>query len=208
MKSAWNIVGLLLWIILLAYAIFIIYNIAVRRSRLIINGHYDFSLSHLVKTTIQIVILFIGVGFMSFESFHTNVSADGENFNIKRDYQPLILDTNGNSSYYVKVKSESNPSLNQSYSYLVNGRRLSVSSSQSSVLVGTNNEINVQKSAVRWNDRQANKLDQRYQKAWVAKVTATYKDNLLNGIGMRAGRQYTSYTLIRIPDSSFIYNDN
>lgn len=205
MESAWNIVGLLLWIILFIYAIFIIHNIGVRRSRLIINGHYDFSLTHHLKTIAQIVVLFAGIGFMSFETFYPNIN--GSNVVTSRDFKPLILDTNGNSSYYVKVKSGNNSSLNQSYSYLVNGQRLSVSSSASSVLVGTNSEINVQKSAVRWNDNEAKTLDKKYQRAWVADVTVTYKDSFWNGIGLHARRQFKSYTLIRIPDNSFIYNE-
>lgn len=204
MLSAWNIVGLLLWIALIVYAVFIIHNIAVRRSRIIINEHYNFTFIHHLKSFVQILILFVGIGFMFFQTFKTDVNTD--NVNITRSYQPLILDTNGNNSYYVRIKSGSNPNLNQSYHYLVKGKRLSVSSNDASVLVGTSNAVNVQKSAVKWNQHLADKLDSKYQRAWIVDAVATYKKSFWNGIGLHAGHQARRYTLIRVPDNSFIYN--
>ena len=49
-----------------------------------------------------------------------------------------------------------------------------------------------------------NKMDKKYQRAYVAIYTAKYKRNWQNGIGMHAGHLATRYYLIRVPDSSFI----
>ncbi|UQS84410.1 LVIS_2131 family protein [Apilactobacillus apisilvae] len=206
MESAWNIVGVIFWIALFIYAIFIVHNIGVRRSRIILNNNYSFSWNHFIKTILQLLILLLGVGFLIFQTFKSNI--DAKDVLIKREYNPLILDTNGKESYYVSVSKQNSPKLNQSYSYLSRDKHIQVSSDNSSILVGSNNVINIPSFVFDWQKQNVNRLDKLYQKAWVVKVKTTYKNNFINGIGLHAGRQANQYTLIRIPDSSFIYKSN
>ncbi|WP_105956445.1 LVIS_2131 family protein [Apilactobacillus quenuiae] len=203
MKSGWNLIGLIFWIALIIYATFVVHNIGVRRSRIILNNNYSFSWNHLFKTLAQLIILFLGLGFMLFETFNSNVRT--KDIAIKREYNPLVLDTNGKNSYYVKVLKQKTPNLNQSYSYLIKNKKNQVSSNTSNVLTGNNNAVNIPDFAFDWKNQSIKKLDDHYQKAWVVKVKATYKNNFLNGIGLHAGKQAHEYTLIRVPDSSFIY---
>ena len=78
-----------------------------------------------------------------------------------------------------------------------------VNSTNATVVYGKSN-LNIQAETYKWNKEWLNHLDTRYQKAWVATVTTTYKKNFFNGIGLHAGRQADRFSLIRIPDKSFM----
>ena len=48
------------------------------------------------------------------------------------------------------------------------------------------------------------KMDSRYQNAYVITVQAKYKNNFINGLGLKANRFAMEYRVLRVPARSFI----
>jgi hypothetical protein len=115
----------------------------------------------------------------------------------------LIIQYQNDQSDYVRVKNGVGRNPIQHYTYYVEGRKYQVDSLSATVVYGKSN-LNLQAETYKWNKEWLNHLDDRYQKAWVATVTTTYKKNWFNGIGLHAGRQANRFSLIRIPDKTFM----
>ena len=64
--------------------------------------------------------------------------------------------------------------------------------------------MSVQAAAIPYSDKQLRQADGRYQNAYVATYTATYKKNWYNGLRMHAGKTAAKYYLIRVPDRTFV----
>ena len=64
--------------------------------------------------------------------------------------------------------------------------------------------MSVQAAAIPYSAKQLVQADERYQSAYVATYTATYKKNWYNGLRMHAGKTAARYYLIRVPDRTFV----
>lgn len=100
----------------------------------------------------------------------------------------MIIRYRANQSDYVTVSNGNGRKPIQNYTYYVDGGKYMVDSTNATVVYGKSN-LNIQAEAYKWNKEWLDHLDTRYQDAWVATVTTTYKKDFFNGIGLHAGRQ-------------------
>lgn len=208
MKSTWNLVGMALWAIVLIYGIWMVHDMRVRRIKLIVTEKRNFSWRNLWKSALELVIFLAAFFAMSKVTFFQDVNQLSKSaVDTSYQFEPLVIDSNGDHSYYVQVKNAGKKRPIQQYTYLVNGEKYHVDSLNATIVMGEHN-VNVQASAYDWDQKKLDHLDTRYQKAWVGTVTTTYKKTFLNGIGLHAGRQANRFSLIRIPDKSFMNTDN
>lgn len=204
MKSAWNLVGMGLWLILFIYFIWMIYNMRGRRLRLIVTQKKGFTWQNFGISMAELIVFLLVFWGMSYTTFFQDVrKLNKNNVRMSYTYKPLIVQYQADQSDYVTVKNGNGRKPIQRYTYYVEGRKYEDDSLNATVVSGESN-LNVQAQAYKWNKEWLNHLDQRYQHAWVGTVTTTYKKNFFNGIGLHAGRQADRFSLIRIPDRSFM----
>lgn len=208
MKSTWNLVGMGLWLLVLVTVVWMVHDMRVRRIRLIVKEHHSFSWQNLTISTIELVVWLLFFGGMSYTTFFQNVNGLGSRVTQTTRYEPLVINTgNGKgSAYYVTVNNSHGNKPVQTYTYLTEGEKYQVSSTSATVSAGKK-AINLPASAYKWNVKKVSKYDQRHQKAWVGVIETTYKKSFVNGIGLHAGRLADRFTLIRIPDHSFMLRE-
>lgn len=205
MKSTWNLVGMGVWLLILIALVWMVHDMRVRRIQLIVKEHHSFSWRNFTISTIELVAWLLVFGGMSYTTFFQNVNHLGDRVSQTTRYEPLVINTgDGNgSSYYVTVNNSKGNKPIQTYTYLTEGEKYQVSSTDATVSDG-NKAINLPASAYKWDAKKVTKYDQRHQKAWVGVIETTYKKSFVNGLGLHAGRLADRFTLIRIPDHSFM----
>lgn len=205
MQSTWNLVGMVLWLFVLITLIWMTHDMRVRRIHLIVKEGRSFSGRNLTISTVELVVWLLFFGAMSYTTFFQNVNQLGQRVSQTTRYEPLVLNTGtgSGSSYYVAVDNNSGQKPIQRYTYLTEGERYQVDSTSATISAGKH-PINLPASAYHWNKKRVARYDQRHQKAWVGVIETTYKKNFVNGIGLHAGRLANRFTLIRIPDHSFM----
>lgn len=196
---------MVLWLLVLITLIWMTHDMRVRRLHLIVKEGRSFSWRNLTISTIELVVWLAFFGGMSYTTFFQNVNQLGSRITQTTRYDPLVLNTGASngSSYYVEVENGEGQKPIQQYTYLTEGERYKVDSTAATVSSGKD-PINLPASAYHWNRQQVKKYDSRHQKAWVGVIETTYKKNFVNGIGLHAGRLANRFTLIRIPDHSFM----
>ncbi|WP_283680134.1 LVIS_2131 family protein [Lentilactobacillus sp. Marseille-Q4993] len=203
MKSAWNLVGMGLWLILIVYLIWMIHDMRARRLKLIVTQKKTFTWENFTRSAIELVVFLLALWGMSYATFFQDVAKLNKNaVTTSYEYKPLILQY-GENSHYVTISNSKGRKPIQTYTYYVDGGKFEVFSSDATISYGKN-PLSVPAEAYKWNKEWLTHLDSRYQNAWVGTVTTTYKKNFINGIGLHAGRQANRFNLIRIPDKSFM----
>lgn len=201
---SWNLLGVLLWVVIILYFIFIIQNIRKRRITMIIKKHKKFSWTNLLIDIFEIVIFVVGVVWLFGKTMLDNPNLEDKRLiSSNITYQPLIMNTGAGNSSYVTISSKKKKISTQTYTYYRNGRKVKVSSDFATVAYGKS-PLDLNASRIPYEKTQLKKMDRKYQRAYVATYTATYKKVWQNGIGLHAGHTATQYYLIRIPDASFI----
>lgn len=204
MKSAWNLVGMALWLLLIVYFAYIIHDMRARRLRLIVTEKKSFTWRNFWISFGEMIVFLLFLWGMSYSTFFLDVKKmDQSRITTSYSYKPLIIRYRDDQSDYVTVQNGTGRKPIQNYTFYVDGGKYLVNSTNATVVYGKSN-LNIQAETYKWNKEWLNHLDTRYQKAWVATVTTTYKKNLFNGIGLHAGRQADRFSLIRIPDKSFM----
>ena len=204
MKSAWNLVGMALWLLLIVYFAYIIHDMRARRLRLIVTEKKSFTWRNFWISFGELAAFLLFLWGMSYSTFFLDVKKmDQSRITTSYTYKPLIIRYRDDQSDYVTVQNGTGRKPIQNYTFYVDGGKYLVNSTNATVVYGKSN-LNIQAETYKWNKEWLNHLDTRYQKAWVATVTTTYKKNLFNGIGLHAGRQADRFSLIRIPDKSFM----
>ena len=61
---SWNLLGVLLWVIIILYLVFVVQNIRKRRITMIIKKHRQFSWPNFLVDVIEIVVLIFGIGWL------------------------------------------------------------------------------------------------------------------------------------------------
>ncbi|CAJ1229702.1 hypothetical protein LZY01_21600 [Levilactobacillus zymae] len=194
-----------MWLLVLITLIWMTHDMRVRRIHLIVKEGRSFSWRNFTISMVELVAWLLFFGGMSYTTFFQNVNQLGNRVSQTTRYEPLVLNTGtGNgSSYYVAVTNNSGKKPIQQYTYLTEGEKYQVDSTVATVSAGKN-PINLPASAYHWDKQRVARYDQRHQKAWVGVIETTYKKSFVNGIGLHAGRLANRFTLIRIPDHSFM----
>lgn len=204
MTIGWNILGILAWLIIVLYLVFIIQNIRKRHLMMIVRDRKRFKWSTTIVDALEIIVLLVAISGMAFLTFFASPDlADKNNISSDVEYQPLILSTGKKSSFYVTATSNEKSAPKQSYRIYSNGNKITVNSNYATISDGVD-PMSVAAGAIPYSAKQLKKADARYQRAYVAIYTATYKKNWYNGLGLHSGRIATKYYLIRVPDRTFV----
>ena len=201
---SWNLLGILLWVIVILYLVFIIQNIRRRRIEMIIKKHQRFNWPNFILDVVEIVIFIVAALWMFNQTALDNPNLDDTSrITSSVKYEPLIMNTGSGNSSYVTINSSKKKNGSQTYTYYRAGSKITVSSDYATVSYG-NNPMSVNAEKIPYELKKLKQMDEKYQRAYVAIYTARYKKNWQNGIGMHAGRIATQHYLIRIPDSTFV----
>ena len=205
MKSAWNLVGMGLWLLLLIYLIWMVHDMRVRRLKLLVTEKRSWSWQNIAKSSIELVIFLLCLWGMGYTTLFQDVSQlNSKRVTVTHQYKPLVLETNATgSSDYVFVKTGNGRKPVQYYTFYTQGEKDIVPGDSATVSAG-GHPINLVASSYKWNTAKVNSMEKRHQKAWVGVIKTTYKKTFLNGIGLHAGRLANRFTLIRVPDHSFV----
>lgn len=201
---SWNLLGILLWVIILLYLVFVIQSIRKRRIKMIIQEHKRFSWPNFLLSVVQVLVLIVAAGWLFAKTAFDNPDLDDTSIiSSKVEYQPLVMTTGTGKSSYVTINSSKRKYGSQTYTYYQAGTKVTVGNNYASVAYGAT-PLNITAEKIPYELKTLKKMDKKYQRAYVAVYTATYKKTWQNGIGLHAGRIATRYYLIRIPDQSFI----
>lgn len=201
---SWNLLGILLWVIILLYLVFVIQSIRKRRIKMIIQEHKRFSWPNFLLSVVQVLVLLVAAGWLFAKTAFDNPDLDDTSIiTSKVEYQPLVMTTGTGKSSYVTINSSKRKYGSQTYTYYQAGTKVTVGNNYASVAYGAT-PLNISAEKIPYELKTLKKMDKKYQRAYVAIYTATYKKTWQNGIGLHAGRIATRYYLIRIPDQSFI----
>ncbi|VDG32940.1 LVIS_2131 family protein [Lactiplantibacillus mudanjiangensis] len=203
MTSAWNWIGIIAWIMVLALVVWVFHNIRVRRIKMIVERKHTFEWSSLWITVGELVVSIGLLAGMFFVTFGQRVDLSTDTVSISYDYQPLVMRVGSTGSYYVAVDRGSANKPVHIYNYWVKGAKYTVSSNKATVITSLK-QAKVADAGIPWSQTKLAKLDRSHTKAYVAKMTATYKPNFLNGLGVHVDHQAMTRWLIRVPAQSFI----
>ena len=205
MLTGWNWIGILLWIVTIAYFVFVIHFIRVRQLMLIVKTKKSFAWKNFWQYIGMLIVSFAAFGMMSYFSFFRAVDySSAQDVEVSTTYRPLVLTSVGNDFYYAQAQRRttgSKPVI--SYSYWVKGNKYTVSGHNASIADGTN-PMSMSASAYPWNQKKLAKEDQANGKAFAAEMKVQYKNTFINGLGVRGNRTASTYTLIRVPAGSFV----
>lgn len=204
MSIGWNVLGIVAWLVIVLYLVFIIQNIRSRHLVMIVRDRKRFDLKTTLIDALEVIVLVLATGCMIFLTFFNSPDLDNKQVvSSEVEYQPLILTASNKRSYYVTSESNNNVASSQTYKFYSNGNRYTVSSRNATISYGKN-PMSVRAAVIPYSKKELQKADDHYQKAYVATYTATYKRNWLNGLGLHSGRQAAKYYLIRVPDQTFV----
>ena len=204
MTLGWNILGILVWLILVLYLIFIVQNIRKRHLIMIVKDRKRFEWKTTLLDILEVLVLLCGAIYMfSITLFYNPDLENKQVLSSKIEYQPLILTAGNKRSYYVTAKSDNKKTPIQTYTFYSNGNRVTVTSNYATISDGKN-PMSVQAGAIPYSSKQLVQAGALSRNAYVATCTATYKKNWQNGLRMHAGKIAARYYLIRVPDRTFV----
>ncbi|EFH30370.1 hypothetical protein FOC57_03970 [Lactobacillus jensenii] len=200
----WNWLGILVWLVLLGYLIFISYHIRKRHLKMIVMQQKHFTWRTLGLDFLEILILLIGLFIQIQNSFFDNPSLTVKSqIEQSIEYKPLVLSSASDRSYYVTSNSVQKKKLYQRYSFFTEENQYSVTSDWATISDGSV-ALNTVAQKLPYSKQVLAKYDTKYQKAYVAIYEAKYKNTWQNGLGLHVGRTALRYYLIRVPDSTFV----
>ncbi|KRM87081.1 LVIS_2131 family protein [Lacticaseibacillus thailandensis] len=201
--NAWNFIGVAAWIILVVYLIFIVINIRQRHLKMIVVHGQHHSGRTILIDLVEVVVFLAALYGLVYAAWlrPTNFTNSAE-ATVSYKYQPLVLQTDDKHSYYVEVRSGSGKNSLMHYTYWVENAKVEVNSNDATVSDGSG-ILNLQASHFPWHAKKLASMDRQTDKAFVATITARYKGNFLNGLGLRAGKTGDRFSLIRVPSDDF-----
>lgn len=202
----WNWLGWLLWIAAFVFLFYVIHYIRVKQLMLIAKTSKRYDGKLFARYVVLVIVALVWLWCMSYLSFFRNVSyTDTSEVKTSTTYENLQLTNIKGDYYYVRVnRSDSGKRPVVSYTYWTTNSKHETSSQYGSI-ADSDHYISTSATAYPWNKEQLKKEDNRTNHAFAAVMTVRYKNNLLNGLGARAGHRAEEYTLIRVPASNLIY---
>ncbi|MFD0896678.1 LVIS_2131 family protein [Loigolactobacillus binensis] len=203
--AAVNILGIVLWLIVLGCIWFTLHSIRSRRLRRIVKHEQQFSGKDFTISTLLVLVAVLLLGTASYLTFFRDVNLeDTKAVSLKYNYEPLVMTQINGKFYDVKVENGNGKQPLQHYTYWVKGARYQITSANATVVAGPK-PVDLTAANYPWPHKEIARQDKKYEQAFTANLTATYKSTWLNGLGLRAGRTATHFTIIRVPNSSVIY---
>ena len=144
---SWNIIGILIWVTIILYLVFIIQNIRQRRIKMIIKQHKRFSWSNFLLNVVEVIVLLVAAGWMFNQTFMDNPDLeDASRINSSIKYDPLIMNTGSGKSSYVTINSIKKKYGSQTYTFYRAGSKITTSSDYASIAYGdTALDVNAEK---------------------------------------------------------------
>ncbi|WP_155287359.1 LVIS_2131 family protein [Lacticaseibacillus zhaodongensis] len=200
--NMWNLIGIGAWALLLIYLIIIIINIRHRHISMIVHGKRS-GRTIAIDLLETLVFLLCAYGLFYVAALRPVDYTDPAQVSIKHEYAPLVLQTNSNQAYYVTVQSASSKSPVRHYTYWSDGTKVQVTS-QNATVASDASVLPVDASGYPWSKKKLLELDKSSDQAFAATVKVTYKNTFINGLGVHAGHQADSFTIIRVPNKQLV----
>ncbi|AKP67595.1 LVIS_2131 family protein [Companilactobacillus ginsenosidimutans] len=203
--NAWNFIGILAWIIVIALLFLVVFNIRNRHLRILVMNKSKITWKTICLDALEILVVILAVIGMFYVSIFSKVDLNNkDDITVSYKFDPMIIQTTSDGQgYYVKIdKNNSNASTNV-YQYWLTNSQYTVSSRESTISDATL-PFNVSGVHLNWPMKKIKKMDQKYQYAYVLTAEAKYKNNFINGLGLHAGRFASEYRVLRVPATSFV----
>jgi len=203
--NSWNIVGIIAWIAVIALLIFVVFNIRNRHLKILVVKKGKITGATILTDFVEIIIVILAVSGMLYTSLFTKVDlTDSNEVAVSYKYNPMIVQTTDDGQgYYVKIDKKESNTATDVYQYWINNSTYTVSSRNATISDATL-PFTVSGLHLNWPMNKINKLDNKYQDAYVITVQAKYKNNFMNGLGLKANRFAMEYRVLRVPARSFI----
>ncbi|MFD1484978.1 LVIS_2131 family protein [Lacticaseibacillus baoqingensis] len=201
--NSWNLLGLVAWLLVLAYLGFVVWNIRQRHLKMLVVLRQQHSVKTVLIDCLEVLLLavvFYGMAWVTW--LRQPDYSDRSALKVTYNYANLVLQTDSDRSYYVSVTSGNGKHPVHYYTYWTHGAKYQISSRNADVSDATD-ALTVRASAYPWSTKQLAKLEKTQEKAYVATYIGTYKPTFLNGLGLRVGRTAQRFSLIRIPNDTF-----
>jgi len=170
---------------------------------MIVERKHTFEWPSLWLTAAELLVSFGLVAGMFFTTFNHRVSLSDDAVTVSYSYEPLVVRVGSTGSTYVAVDRGSAKKPVHIYNYWVKGAKYTVSSNKATVVTNLN-QVKFADAGIPWDQQALYRQDHLHEKAYVAKMTATYKPTFWNGLGVHVGHQAMTRWLLRVPAQSFI----
>ncbi|TGD23395.1 hypothetical protein EGT49_05865 [Companilactobacillus suantsaicola] len=203
--NSWNFVGIIAWIIVIALLIFVVFNIRNRHLKILVQKKTKITWTTILVDFLEILVVILMVSGLLYTSLFTKVDlTDKNDVNVTYKYDPMIIQTTDDGQgYYVKIDKKESSSSTDVYQYWLNNSKYTISSRNATISDATL-PFTVSGLRLDWPMKKINKYDSKYQYAYVITVHAKYKNNFINGLGLKANRFAMEYRVLRVPARSFI----
>jgi len=203
--NSWNFVGIIAWIIVIALLVFVVFNIRNRHLQILVVKKGKITWKTILADFLEILIVILAVSGLLYTSLFTKVDlTNKDEVAVSYKYDPMIVQTTmDGQGYYVKIDKKESSSATDVYQYWLNNSTYTVSSRNSTISDATL-PFTVSGLHLDWPLKKIKKFDDKYQSAYVITVQAKYKNNFMNGLGLRANRYAMEYRVLRVPARSFI----
>lgn len=200
----WNWLGWLLWFGLLVYFCWVVHYIRVKQLMLIAKTGRRVDKQLMIKYCLHLLVVLIWLGGMSYLTFGRQVDyTNTREVSSKTTYHTLQLSSSGSDYYYVKANRSDNGNHIVSYTYETSDKKNTVSARYAAV-ADDQELILADAKKYPWNLKRLEQEDSNTSHAFVAEMTVTYKNTVINGMGLRANHPAGQYTLLRVPASNLV----
>jgi len=203
--NSWNFVGIIAWLVVIALLIFVVFNIRNRHLKILVEKKSKITGTTILTDLLEIVVVILAVSGMLYTSLFTKVDLTNKNdIAVTYKYNPMIVQTTGDGQgYYVRINKKESNTATDVYQYWLNNATYNVSS-QNATISDATLPFTVSGLHMNWPMKKIKQYDSKYQNAYVITVEAKYKNNFINGLGLKANRYAMEYRVLRVPARSFI----
>lgn len=202
---SWNWLGWLLWLLILIFLGFVVHYIRVHQLMLIAKTGRRFEKTLFFKYVALVVIALVCLGTMTYFTIFRKVTPTSNEVTVSYSYDPLQLTNDNTNDYYYVRANHSNEGNHRvvSYTYWTATKKVTIGAMSASI-ADSNDILSSAAVAYPWNKTKLRNEDNATSHAFAAKITVRYKNNPINGLGLRANREADEHTLIRVPAANLI----